>query len=174
MATNRTVWIENINAGVQSPFIMLGKFKVGSSQAIARGEILELTGDANTTWVPIDSDFVMDSNIAVANEEIKTGDRAGYYEIIIPRPGDVFKFLLAAAGATAVGTALYFSDSETVTVSAGTTIMGRSRGQDNYPLKQGHTSDDASIDNGTTIRSVSTVQMVFTETASYYSAIQTG
>lgn len=163
-------------SGSLGPLLMLGNFAAGASQAIKRGELLELTGAANTQWVPLDSDFDMSAaagsggKIAIAHEEIKSGDRAGYYLIEVPRPGDLWEFDLAAAGATAVGASLYFSDSETVTVTAGTNVIGAAAGQDHYPLKQGHLADDASQDAGTTIRSQSKVIMCIQESNSYFSA----
>ncbi len=171
MATNKTRFIRNRN-GDTKPMIMLGNFAAGTTQVIKRGEILEKTANTNTEWVPIDSDFSMNSDIAIANEEIKSGDRAGYYEILVPRPGDEFEYDLAANGATAVGAALYFSDSETVTVSAGSNVIGRAIGQEHYPLKQGHLTDDASTDSGTTIRTISKVRMVFLEAVSHWSLFQ--
>lgn len=170
MASNNTRWIRNL-CGASEPCVMLGKFAAGSTQAIKRGEILELTGNTNTEWVPIDSDFAMSADVAIANEEIKSGDRAGYYEIIVPRPGDVFEFELAAATAVAVGASLYYSDSETLTVTAGSNVVGRAVGQEHYPSKQGHLTDDASGDAGTTIKSTAYVRMVFDNDASYFKAV---
>jgi len=169
MATNKTRWLRNLD-GASEPLTMLHLFQAGATQAIKAGEILELTGDTNTAWVPIDSDFAMNGNIAVAAEEIKAGDRAGYYNIIVPRPGDVFEFPLATAAATAIGTALYFSDSETVT-NSGTNALGYAVGTSHYPLKQGHLADDAGGDAGTTIKSYAYVEMVFALTASFYAAL---
>ncbi len=151
MATNTTRWLRNLD-GATEPFVYLALFQAGATQAIKRGELLEFTGDTNTAFVPLDSDFGMVSNIAIANEEIKSGDRAGYYEVIVPRPGDVFEFELDTAAATAYGTALYFDDSETVSAS-GTEPLGYAVGQSHYPDKQGHLADDASGDAGTTIAS---------------------
>lgn len=172
MATNKQAWVRDL-LGSPQPLVMFGLFQAGATQAIKRGEILERTAGGATQWVPIDSDFVMDSDIAVANEEIKSGDLAGYYEIIVPRPGDVFSFALAAAGASIVSTALYYSDSQTVTITAGTTIIGRIAGNWHYP-RQGHASDSAVPDQGTTLRTVSTCEMVFREAVSYYSLFQVG
>lgn len=171
MASNQQRWVRNLY-GAKGPLIWLALFQAGATAAIKRGEILEFTGDTNTAFVPIDSDFAMNSNVAIANEEIVSGDRAGYYEVIVPRPGDVFEFDLAAAGATAYGTALYFSSSEAVTITAGTNIIARSVGQEHYPLKQGHLTKDAAGDSGTTIRSVSKVQMVFLDAVSLASLWQ--
>lgn len=171
MATNQVRWLKSM-FGAPGPMIILGKFQVGSTQAIKKGELLEFTGDTNTAWVPMDSDYAMSANVAIANEEIKAGDRAGYYEVIVPRPGDVFEYELATAGATAYGTALYYSSSEVVTVTAGTNIIGHACGQEHYPAKQGHLSDDATGDAGTTIRSTSYVRMTIEPSNSVYSALQ--
>jgi predicted RecA/RadA family phage recombinase len=137
---------------------------------VKRGELLELSGG---NWVPLGSDKAMAGIIAVAAEEIKSGDRAGYYEIIIPRPGDIFEFDLAAASAVAVGAALYFSTTEALTVTAGTNVIGNAVGQEHYPAKQGHLADDGSGDSGTTVRSTSQVRMTFKAAVSYFAALQT-
>jgi hypothetical protein len=170
MATNKVRWVGNLD-GAAEPLIVLGKFELGSTTAIKPGELLELTADTNTSWVPMDSDFAMDSNVAIANEEIKDGDRMGFYEIIVPRPGDIFEFELADASAVAVGTALYYSSSEKVTVTVGTNIIGYGVGQEHYPDKQGHLADDASGDAGETVKSTSYVRMCIRAAASYYSAL---
>ncbi len=170
MATNHVRWVGNL-FGATAPLTVLGKFAAGSTKAIKRGEILELTGNTNTEWVPIDSDFAMASNVAIAAEEIKSGDRAGYYPIIVPRPGDVFEYDLAEASAVAVGTSLYYSSSEAVTVTTGTNVIGVAVGQEHYPQEQGHLADDASGDSGTTIKSTAQVRMTFSETASYFKAL---
>lgn len=171
MATNQVRWVRNL-FGAPAPLVMLGLFQAGASQAIKRGEILEKTAGGNTQWVPMDSDFAGSANVAIANEEVKSGDRAGYYEIIVPRPGDVFRFALAAAGANAVGTALYWSDSETLTITAGSNILAYIAGQEHYPLKQGHLVDDIAPDSGTAIKSTSFALVTFKEAVSYLKAIQ--
>ena len=170
MATNRVRWIRNTD-GATAPLIMLGLFQAGVTAAVKRGEILELTADTNTRWTPMNSDFAGAANVAVANEEIKSGDRAGYYEIIVPRPGDIFEFALAAAGATALGASLYWSDSETLIVS-GSNVLGYAVGQEHYPQKQGHLTDDASGDSGETIRSISVVRMHFEAASSYLALVR--
>jgi len=170
MATNRIAWVGNLN-GAKEPLVMLGLFAAGASVPIKRGEIIEFTGNTNTEWVPMDSDFNGAGNIAVANEEIKSGDRAGYYEIIVPRPGDIFEFELAAAGATAIKTALYFSSSQKVTVTAGSYVLGTAVGQENYPQKQGHLSDDGGGDAGTTVRNQTYVRMTFDRASSLFAAL---
>ncbi len=170
MATNHVRWVGNL-FGASEPLIMLGKFQAGATAAIKRGELLELTGDTNTAWVPMDSDYDMAANVAIANEEIKSGDRAGYYEIIVPRPGDVFEYEIATAAATAVGASLYWSSSEKV-AATGTNQLGTAVGQEHYPQKQGHLADDASGDAGTTIRSIGYVRMTVKTACSYYAALQ--
>lgn len=169
MATNKTPWLRNLD-GASEPMVMLGNFAAGSTAAIKRGEILELTGNTNTEWVPIDSDFNAAGNLAVANEEIKAGDRAGYYEIIVPRPGDVFEFALASATAIALGASLYYSASQTVATS-GSNAIGTAVGQAHYPQKQNHLTDDGGPDSGTTIKSTSYVEMTFDVAGSYYAAL---
>lgn len=166
MATNRVAWVGNLY-GAKEPLIMLGNFAAGSTAAIKRGEIIELTGNTNTEWVPLDSDFDPAGNLAVMNEEIKASDRAGYYEIIVPRPGDIFEFELAAAAATVLGAELFYSTSQKLAAS-GTNEIGVSVGQENYPQKQGHLTDEPSGDAGTTIRSQSYVRMHFKLAGSYY------
>lgn len=169
MATNNVRWVRNL-FGASEPLVMLGLFQAGSTAAIKRGELLEKTGATNTAWVPIDSDFAMSGNIAIANEEIKAGDRAGYYGIIVPRYGDVFEYALAAASAIAVGAAVYYSSSEAVAAS-GTNILGYAVGQEHYPSKQGHLADDASGDAGSTVKSTSYARITITRTASYFASL---
>lgn len=171
MATNITRWLYNL-FGLDKPLVMPGKFQAGATQAIKAGELLELTGDTNTAWVPLDSDFAMAGNVAIAAEEIKSGDRAGYYPIIVPRPGDVFEYELAAADASAIGAPVYFSSSEKITITAGTNVLGDIATHHHYPQMQGHLADDASGDAGTTIKAATHVGITITAAASFWSAIQ--
>ena len=98
MASNQQRWIKDFY-GATEPLRFLGLFQAGSTQAIKRGELLEYTGDSNTAWVPMDSDHDMTTyGISVAAEEIKSGDLAGYYDVFLPRPGDVWEYDLATAG----------------------------------------------------------------------------
>lgn len=166
MASNKATWVRNLN-GASEPLIMLGNFAAGASVPIKRGEIIELTGNTNTEWVPLDSDFDPAGNLAVANEEIKAGDRAGYYEIIVPRPGDVFEFELAAATAIVMGAELFYSSSQKL-ATTGTNELGVSVGQEHYPQKQGHLADEPGGDAGTTVKSTSYVRMHFKTAGSYY------
>ena len=169
MATPRPRFLRNLGGATQ-PLVMLGLFQAGGTQAIEFGEILELTGDTNTAFVPIDSDFLMYGHIAIANQDIIDGDRAGYYEIMVPRPDDVFEFALATAGQTAVGQRLYYSSSEAVTTT-GTHILGNAVGQSHYPDRQGRLTKGATGNAGVTISSYAYVQMTFAQGASYYSRL---
>lgn len=168
MATNNHArWLGNLDgepAPAMGAGMCLGKFQAGATQAIKAGELLELSGG---NFIPLDADQAMTSIIAVAAEEIKSGDRAGYYMIFCPRPGDVFEYALAAAANPAIGDSLYWSSSEVVTVTAGTNILGYVATQDHYPHKQGHTADDASGDAGTTIRNTARVGIVFKKSVAY-------
>ena len=169
MATNQARWIRNL-FGAPKPLVMLGLFQAGVTAAVNRGELLELTADGNTKWIPMNSDFAGSANVAIANEEIKSGDRAGYYEIIVPRPGDLFEFDLDTANNPALATALYYSSSEVVSES-GSNILAYVAGQDHYPDKQGHLSDDASGDAGATLRNTAAVHLTFKEAVSYWKAL---
>lgn len=167
MATNKSPWVRNLLCRCCSePFYYPGKFQAGSSQAVKRGEILELSGG---NWVPLGSDKSMAAVIAVAYDEIKVGDLAGYYTIIVPRPGDVFEFALSAAAATAQAADLYWASSQSVATS-GSNIIGQSVGIKNVP-GQGHASDDASGDRGTTLLVQSSVEMMFKQSVSYWADI---
>jgi hypothetical protein len=165
MAENSTRYIDNIYFG-GGPLNIPGKFQAGGTQAIKQGEMLELS---STNWIPLDADQAMSAIIAVAACDIKPGDLAGYYPIIVPRPGDRFVFALDSAGNSALGTALYWSDSETVTTS-GNNALAYVSGWDNYPL-QGHGSEDIVSDAGTTLTNKSNVILSFKLSVSYYAAI---
>jgi hypothetical protein len=158
-AVNKSPFIKNLITGSTEPYIKLGLFQAGATQAIKRGEILEFTGNTNAAFVPLDADEDITVGIAVAAVEIKSGDRAGYYPIIVPRPGDVFEFDLATAAGTLKGASLYFSDSQTFAAS-GSHVMAFAEGDFHYP-EQGHASDDASGDAGTTVKTRSIVHCTF-------------
>ncbi len=167
MASNNHARFVSNAFGATDPLVMLGLFKAGSTSVVKAGEVLELS---NTKFVPLNADQSNSATIAIANEEIKDGDRAGYYEIIVPRPGDIFDYALNTASNPSVGASLYWISSESFATS-GSQAMAQVAGQTHYPLKQGHLADDASSDTGTTIRSVSRVQLTFKLSVSYYLAI---
>lgn len=177
MASNQVRWVKNLfNPQQSGPVCVPGKFAAGSSVPIKRGELLELTGGGNTQFVPMDSDFSMAENVAIAACEIKSGDAAGYYPVIAPVPGDVFEFELLSTDsqAPAIGTAVYWSSSQIVTTTAGSNILGNVAGWGHYPYPQGHASDDASYDRGTTLRNVEggRVHITIETTNSYIHALQ--
>lgn len=166
MATpNFARWVGNL-MGIKEPLIQKGLFQTGATAAIDAGELLEFTGNGNTAWVPMDSDFAGAGNVAVANANLKDGDRAGYYEIIVPRPGDMFEFAITSA-ATVIGQALYWSNSETVK-SSGSNILGYAAGMEHYPKFQNFLSEGNPSDSGTTIRSQDTVKMTILAASSVY------
>ena len=171
MATNRQTWRMNL-LGAREPLVM--RDAVAAASALKQGEIIEKTGGGNTQWVPIDSDFNMDSNVAVSGVDKKaTTDILGFYPIIVPRPGDVFTFELAASVVSAdnaLGAALYYSSSEKVTAVAGTNILGRIASTDHYPLQ--NFGPGAVGDEGTTRRTITYVDMIFVPESSYYSAFE--
>lgn len=169
MASNNVRWVGNLR-GATGPLIRRGKFAAGASQAIKKGQIIQRTGTSNTEWVPIASDNAMAADVAIANEEIKSGDLAGYYELIIPRPDDIFEYALATAAAIAVGADLFYSDSETVKAT-GTFKLGQSVGEEHYPDFQRHMSDGNTSDATTTIASTSYVRMTFAAHVSYFAAL---
>lgn len=164
-ATNKFTWKRNLN-GASGPLRVRGKFQAGATQAIKQGEILELS---STNWIPLDADQAMAGIIAVADVEIRSGYRAGFYNLIVPRDGDVFEYALAAASNPALGASLYWSDSQTVTVTAGTNVLGYVVGDAHLP-EQGLYPPDP--DGGTTIKTISSVLMVFKKAVSYYAALQ--
>lgn len=171
MATNKYPFVRNLG-GAPGPLVRLGKFQAGSTQAVKRGELLELSSG---NFVPLTSDKSMAGTVAIANEEIKSGDLAGYYEIIVPRPDDLFEFELEAAAAAALGASVFIDDeSQKVTTTTGTNALGKVWEHEGLPKKQGHMTAGEVMDNGTTIGSASHVRILINEAVSYFAAFQTG
>lgn len=166
MATNKVSYVGNLY-GAPGPMKFKGKFQAGASQAIKKGELLKLV---STNWVPL-TDTAMSAIVGVSDCEIASGDLAGYHDIIVPRPGDVFEAAIATAAATAPGTALYCSDSQTVAAS-GSNILGAAVDDSLIPT-QGFQSRSPSPDAGTTLTTSSTVRFTIKAAASYYAALQT-
>jgi hypothetical protein len=167
MATNQNRFIENVY-GAPGPLVMLGVFQAGGTQAAKRGEMFYL----NTNFLPVTADLNCSASLAIVNEEIKSGDRAGYYEIIVPRPGDIFEFDLDTAAGTAVGAGLYLGATYPTEsfAASGSHPTAYACGQSHYPLKQGHLSDDAGPDMGVTVRTASRVRCMFELASSYFAA----
>jgi hypothetical protein len=173
MASNQQRWVFSLY-GHKEPLILPGNFAAGTSVPIKRGELLELTGNTNTEWVPMDSDYGMAANVAIAACEIKDGDPAGYYPIIVPRDGDVFEFALDASDDLAQGTPLYWVSSESVTDTAGSNIIGHVVAGEQYAsiYPQVHTSDTAEVSKGTTLGFQTRVLMTIERSNTYFAAIQ--
>lgn len=139
------VWKFN-TLGATKPYKRKILFGAGASQAVKRGEILDY---ATGTAVPLASDKSMSGIIAIADCEIKSGDLAGYHMAIIPQPGDIFEFKIATAAAPTPGSALYWSDSQTLATS-GSNILGYVNDDSMVP-EQGFQSVDPSPDATTTL-----------------------
>lgn len=172
MATNQCRYVKNL-MGLPDPVPVPGNFAAGTSVPIKRGQLLELTGNTNTEWVPMDSDFAMSKNVAIAACEIKAGDPAGFYPIFAPRPGDVWEFDLDAADDLALGTPLYYSSSEAVTDSTGSNILGHVAGWPQYAsIFPQNPADGGGVAKGTTIETRAQVHMTIEISNSYLQALQ--
>jgi len=172
VAKRNVKWVMNLY-GAPSPLTILEQFQAGSSQTIDEGEFLEVSSG---NFIPLATDKAMSNTVAISLEEIKTGDGAGFYPLIVPRPGDVFEADLLSTDSQNPdkGTALYVDGDDSVTTTAGSNILGHVFNHDGFPKRSGHTSDDASIGEGTTISDVASGKIQFTikEGASYWGALQ--
>lgn len=148
-------------------------FQAGASAEVDEGEFLEISGG---NFIPLATDKAMAATVAISLSEVASGDLAGYRLVHVPHPGDVFEGTLLSTDAQnpARGTALYISNSETLTTTAGTNIIGHVYGHDGFPRVQGRQSQDASLDAGTTVGNCAGGKILFTikESASYYNALQ--
>jgi hypothetical protein len=136
--------------------IIPGLVQAGSTQAIKRGEIC-VYNETSTYWVPANAVADAKYSLAIANEEQKAGDSARYMEFIALREGDVFEFVLAAAGSLAVGSALTLtaSDSQKLTYDADGQAVAFYVARANYP------------ESGTSIQSITYAQVCFNPEYSY-------
>jgi hypothetical protein len=126
-------------------------------------------GQHSTHSTPSTDDASMSGVIAVAACEIRSGDLAGYYPIIVPGEEDLFVFDLATATNPSIGAALYYSTSQALATS-GSNVIGYVASSEHYP-KQGFKSVDGSPDAGTTIPNITQVVMTFKKSVSYQVAI---
>jgi len=174
MSVNLSPWKYNL-LGITKPIIIPGRFQAGATEAIYAGEILEFTGNSNADFHALDSDFAMDGHIAVATQQIQSGDLTGFYPIIVPTPYDVFEYPLASAAAVTYGAPLYYSSAQAVTTS-GSYILGYAIGTGHYPDLQGSKAlvGAGAPDAGTTVKSTAYVQMVFAQNVSYYERLTRG
>lgn len=173
MAKRAVKWLYNIN-GSPGPWIVNVPFQAGSSATIDEGAFLEISGG---NFIELATDKAMAGTVAISLEEIKSGDHAGYYPAIIPRPGDVFECKLATGAddqSPARGDTVFVSDKESVTTTNGSNVFGAVVDHDGMPKRSGHASDDASIAEGTTIVNVpnNRVLIMIKEGASYFNQLQ--
>ncbi len=170
MAKKNVKWLRNIDGG--PPLTMLLKFQAGTTQAVDEGEFLELSSG---NFIPLATDKAMAGTVAISLEEIKSGDLAGYYMGLVPRPGDLFEADLLSTDAQNPdrGAAVYVDGDDSVTTTAGSNVIGTVVDHDGFPMRSGHASDDASIAAGTTIGNVPNGKVVISikEGASYYNAL---
>ena len=166
MASNKVAYVGHRRIPGALPRIEMGNFAAGATTPVKQGEILALSGGM---WAPLAADASMSGVIAVAACEIRSGDLAGYYPIIVPGEEDLFVFDLATATNPSIGAALYYSTSQALATS-GSNVIGYVASSEHYP-KQGFKSVDGSPDAGTTIPNITQVVMTFKKSVSYQVAI---
>ena len=163
------VWKKNIQGERKGPLKFPVLFASGASQAIKQGELLDL---ATGTAVPLASDKAMTAGIiAIACSELKSGDLAGYYDVIIPTPGDIFEMALAAAANPSPGASLYFSTSQ-ILATSGSNVLGFVCDPSIVPIQDAFASVNPAFDVGTTMRTVSSVLFTIKNANSYFSLLQ--
>ena len=169
---NLSPYLGNVISHDPLPLVRLGL--VAAASAIEKGDIVEYTGNSNTEWVVIDSDFAGDANVAVMNEEVRTDDALGYYELIVPRPGDIFEFTLVTAGNPLLGAGLYWVSDGDGLAESGSNILCRVADDAHYP-KQNHVAINGAgaPDEGVTIPNTANGKVIvaFLPAVSYYEAI---
>ncbi len=156
MAVNKYPFVKNLG-GDTKPLLFLGLVQAGSTATIKRGEIC--TYDETTSnWIPISAVADCRYSLAIANEEQKSTDSARYMEFMALREDDVFEFALDAAAQVVLGDGLELtaSDSQTLTRDVDGNAVAFVVGIANYP------------ETGTTIRSISSAQVVFNPVHSYW------
>lgn len=157
----------------RDPYVKRLKFNSGTNQLVSPGQICVLSGGFFT---PLAADQAMSSVVAVAIKRIVTADLAGFYEAIIPRPGDIFRVNLATASAILRGASLYMTDTSGTTqnmASSGSNVIGVVEDTAGYPIVQGNADVGDVVDRGTTIASVNWVLMTFKASVSYYGVLNT-
>ena len=149
--------------GDNNPLIHYGRFQAGSTQAINRGDLLELSGG---NFIPLTSDKAMVGTVAIAAADIKAGDAAGDYPIMVPRKLDVWEFPLDAADAPARGSTIAVESATTVQTTV-TNTLGTVWDHDGFPRPQKHLSSGGLIDSGTTTGNTNQVHFLILEAVSY-------
>lgn len=156
MAVNKYPFVKNLG-GDTKPLLFPGLVQAGSTATIKRGEICvydETTG----YWVAANAVADCIYGLAIANEEQKSTDVARYMEFMALREDDVFEFALDAAAQVALGDGLTLtaSDSQTLTRNVDGNAVAFVVGIANYP------------ESGTTLRSISSAQVIFSPVFSYW------
>ena len=167
MATSQVRYVRNI-FGAPGPFLFPGKFQAGSTQEIRRGEFLKLSGG---NFVPLSTDESMSAVVAIADCDIRPGQLAGFYNVLVPRPGDVFQCVLDASGVATPGANLYIAGSQTLTLTTGSNAFGDVCDEAACPIQKG--PSDVGADQGTTVATVMRVNFTIKAANSYYAALQT-
>lgn len=162
MAVNAIRWVRNDITG-KGPVRKKVRFAAGASVPVKKGEICAI---AANVAAPLAADQAMAGTIVISDCEIISGDLAGFRPVIVPVLGDVFEIELAAAGASVLGTALYYSTSQKLTITAGSNIIGYIVGDDNMP-EQGFQSRTPSYDAGTTIGTITRALVSIKQACSY-------
>lgn len=169
MATNNFGrFVKNVHGDKMMTKLM--PFLAGSSQAVKAGEMLSDVGGYMT---PQSADAAMTAELCFAAEEIKAGDPAGYYPVIVPQDGDVFySELSAGAAAPTPGASVYFDAVSTEKVAlTGTNVIGKVLGHNGVPQKQNH-ADSGAGSVGATIGNATWVEWIVTRAASLMTAFQ--
>jgi len=154
MATNKYPFVKNLG-GAEKPLQFPGLVQAGSTQAIKMGELC-VYNETASNWVPADAAGDHVYSLAIAAEEQKAADSARYMNFFALRPDDVWEFALSAAASAALGQAVEVSTSQALTLDVDGNGVGVVVGFDNYPQ------------TGTTIRSISNVQVSFLPEFSYW------
>jgi hypothetical protein len=166
MAVNAIRWVRNdFHKG--GPLRKKVRFAAGASVPVKRGEFCAISGGIAA---PLAADQAMAGTIVISDVELISGSRAGFYSTIVPMPGDVFEIELAAAGTAALGTAVYYSTSQKVTVTAGSNILGHLVGDDHIP-EQDRAPLNSGYDAGVTPATVTRALMSVKGACSYNAAL---
>lgn len=166
MAVNAIRWVRNVLTG-KGPVRKKVRFASGASAPVKKGEICAI---AANVAAPLAADQAMSGTIVISDCEIISGDLAGFRPAIVPMLGDEFEIELAAPGASVLGTALYYSTSQKLTITAGTNIIAYIVGDGNMP-EQGFQSRTPSYDAGTTIETISRALVAIKQSCSYAAAL---
>ena len=170
MAVPNSPWVKNVKGG--DPVYYEGLFQAGATQAVAWGQLLELSG---SNFIPLETDdasLTAEVAIYAGDAPIEAGDLAGYYTILLPTSFDVFDFEIATAAASAIGLAINSTTNARQFKTGGSNVMGDVYWHEGLPRKQGHLSRGQIVDQGTTIRVSNRHQITIKASVSYAAALQ--